>query len=275
MPEGHVIHRLATHLSEDFGGRLAHVDSPQGRFAVEAERLNGATLVGAEAVGKHLFIEFDVPEPRWIHIHLGLIGKLRIEPEAPIRGQVRLRISDGVTSALLSGPQWCRAMTGQERDAVAAASGPDPLRADADPEVGFQRLKRSGKSIAALLMDQRIAAGVGNIFRAEVLFRQRLRPTTPGREIDRRTWLVIWEDLVRIMHDAVGVGRIDTVLEAHSPEAQGRLAREDRHGGEVYVYRRAGQECLVCGTIVRTGVLEGRNLYWCPRCQRRKHAARG
>lgn len=274
MPEGHVIHRLAAHINDVFGGAAVRVDSPQGRFAVEAARLDEATLMEADAVGKHLFIEFDVPEPRWVHIHLGLIGKLRIEPVAPLRGQIRLRITDGVTEALLSGPQWCRAITTEEHDAVAGASGPDPLRTDADPEVGFQRLTRSGKSVAALLMDQRIAAGVGNIFRAEVLFRLRLRPTTPGREIDRRTWQAIWNDLVCTMHDGVLTGRIDTVIDEHTPEAQGRPAREDRHGGEVYVYRRAGQDCLVCGNEVRTSVLEGRNMYWCPRCQRRKRAAK-
>ncbi|MDO5736198.1 MAG: DNA-formamidopyrimidine glycosylase family protein [Propionibacteriaceae bacterium] len=274
MPEGHVIHRLATHLREEFGGRPVRVDSPQGRFAMEAERLDGATLVGAEAVGKHLFIEFDAPEPRWIHIHLGLIGKLRIEPVAALRGEIRLRLSNGVTEALLSGPQWCRAVTDEEHATVEATSGPDPLRPDADPEVGYERLSRSGKSIAALLMDQRIAAGVGNIFRAEVLFRNRLRPTTPGREIDRRTWLVIWKDLVTIMQDAVRAGHIDTVRPEHTPEAQQRAAREDRHGGEVYVYRRAGEDCLVCGSEVRTVMLEGRNMYWCPGCQRRKRAAR-
>ncbi|MGV8846168.1 Fpg/Nei family DNA glycosylase [Tessaracoccus sp.] len=275
MPEGHVIHRLATRIRRDFGGRQVCVDSPQGRFSIEAARLNGATLMGAEAVGKHLFIEFDTPEPRWIHIHLGLIGKLRLQPVQPLRGEIRLRISDGVTEALLSGPQWCRAITDAEHDIVVCASGPDPLRPDADPEAGFQRLTRSGRSIAALLMDQRITAGVGNIFRAEVLFRQRLRPTTPGREIDRRTWLAVWADLVQIMHDAVDAGQIDTVKDEHTPEAQGRAAREDRHGGEVYVYRRAGEPCLVCGTEVRTSVLEGRNMYWCPRCQRRKQAVRG
>ncbi|RMB57492.1 Fpg/Nei family DNA glycosylase [Tessaracoccus antarcticus] len=274
MPEGHVIHRLATHLSERFKDAPVHVDSPQGRFAVEAQHFDGAVLVGAEALGKHLFLEFDVPEPRWIHIHLGLIGKLRIEPASELRGQIRLRITDGVTEALLSGPQWCRGVTTAERDEVVAASGPDPLREDADPEVGFRRLTRSGKSVAALLMDQRIAAGVGNIFRAEVLYRQHLRPTTPGREIDRRTWMAVWEDLVTIMHAAVAAGRIDTVVDEHSPAAQDRLPREDRHGGEVYVYRRAGQPCLVCGREVRTSVLEGRNLYWCPGCQNRKRVAR-
>lgn len=272
MPEGHVIHRLATQLAAAFGGEPVSVQSPQGRFATEAQRLEGTVLVGADAIGKHLFLEFDVPEPRWIHIHLGLIGKLRIGPKSPGQGEIRLRLSNGVTSAQLHGPQWCRAVTSLDREGVLAASGPDPLRPDADPSVGFERLHRSKKPLAALLMDQRIAAGVGNIFRAEVLFRHRLRPTLLGCEVDRHTWQAVWEDLVDLMHRAVEVGRIDTVTDEHSPEAQHRPPRVDRHGGEVYVYRRAGQPCLVCARAVRTTVLEGRNLYWCSGCQNRKRA---
>lgn len=272
MPEGHVLHRLAHALIRDFAGAPVRVSSPQGRFAVEAARLDGSVLRSAEAVGKHLFVEFDVPEPAWIHIHLGLIGQLRFEALDNMQGQIRLRLDNGRQAANLRGPQWCRAVTGQERLAVLETSGPDPLRADADPWKGFERLQRSGKSVAALLMDQRIAAGVGNIYRAEVLFRQRLRTTTPGNRITRATWQVVWDDLVELMADGKRVGRINTVRPEHSPEMQGREAREDPHGGEVYVYRRSGLPCLVCGTEIRTRLLEGRNLYWCPRCQRRIHA---
>ena len=77
----------------------------------------------------------------------------------------------------------------------------------------------------------------------------------------------MWADLVTLMRTGVRVGRIDTVRPEHLPEAMGRSARVDRHGGEVYVYRRPGQPCLVCGTEVARGPLAGRNLYWCPVCQ--------
>ena len=272
MPEGHVTHRLARNLTDTFKAEPLRVASPQGRFAEAAALLDGEPLVGAESVGKHLLVDF-VPGTVWIH--LGLIGKFQFTDFDAPWGQVRLRITDGVTAADLRGPQWCRIITQDEKEAVLATSGPDPLRADADPQRGFERIRRSGKPIAALLMDQRVAAGVGNIFRAEVLFRHRLNPLNPGRDIDRRTWQVIWDDLVELMAYAVEHGRIDTVREEHSPEAQGRPARVDRHGGEVYVYRRADLPCHVCGTQVRTTTLEGRNLYWCPRCQRRSRAARG
>lgn len=275
MPEGHVIHRLARDVAATFGGGAVRVSSPQGRFAEEAGALDGCELVGTDAVGKHLFIRFDAPGAAVVHIHLGLIGKLRLHPLAAPQGAVRLRIDDGATAADLHGPQWCRLVDDDEVARVIAASGPDPLRDDADPAVGFARIHRSGKPLAALLMDQRVAAGVGNIFRAEVLFRHRLRPDTPGREITARTWDTIWADLVGLMATATDVGRIDTVFEEHSPAVQHRPPRVDPHGGEVYVYRRAGQPCLVCGSEVKVAPLEGRNLYWCPRCQRRRNVARG
>ncbi len=274
MPEGHVIHRLAQKFTQHFAGRSVEVSSPQGRFATEAARLDGAVLVGAQAVGKHLLLSFDAPEPAHIHIHLGLIGRLDFAPLAEPQGQVRLRIADDAIAADLRGPQWCRAITAEAYRRVLDDSGPDPLRADADPAIALARVKRSGKSIASLLMDQRIAAGVGNIFRAEVLFRHGIDPTTPGKSIDEATWRVLWADLEQLMATAVAAGRIDTVEEAHSPQAQQRPAREDPHGGEVYVYRRAGQPCLVCATTIRMSSLEGRNLYWCPRCQVNARIAR-
>lgn len=273
MPEGHVIHRLARAFTTEFAGHPVRVSSPQGRFAAEAERLDASVLADAEAVGKHLFVEFDVPNPRRIHIHLGLIGRLDFAPLAEAIGQVRLRIANGRTAADLRGPQWCRMISDEGYAEVLAAAGPDPLRADADPERGLVRVQRSGKSVAALLMDQRVAAGVGNIFRAEVLFRHGLDPTTPGKQIDETTWGILWDDLVALMAQAVEAGRIDTVTAEHSPEAQQRPAREDPHGGEVYVYRRAGQPCLVCGAAVKTTTVEGRNLYWCGTCQRSRTAA--
>jgi formamidopyrimidine-DNA glycosylase len=119
-------------------------------------------------------------------------------------------------------------------------------------------------------MDQSVLAGVGNVFRAEVLFRSRLHPLTPGTKISKRRWNAMWHDLVILMRYGADVGHIDTVRREGEPEGMWLAPRPDGRGGEVYVYRRHGQPCLVCGTLVRTRVLEGRNLYWCPTCQRRR-----
>lgn len=268
MPEGHVIHRLASALTREFGGEAVSVSSPQGRFEAAARLIDGALLDGADAVGKHLLIDFAGGRTVWIH--LGLIGKLRLGPasEPPQSPEtLRLRIANEAVAAHLRGPQWCRLITPADRADVVAASGPDPLRPDADPERAWARVSRSARPIAALLMDQRAFAGVGNIFRAEVLFRHGLDPFLPAKQVRREVVDSIWADLVELMRYAVDVGQIDTVQPAHTPEAMGREPRVDRHGGEVYVYRRAGLPCWVCATPVAATTLEGRNLYWCPRCQ--------
>ena len=162
-------------------------------------------------------------------------------------------------------------ITEVEMEAEIGKLGADPLR-PADPlnlelrDEMFRRLARSRRTIASLLMDQKFFAGVGNIYRAEVLFRLGINPETRGDVASERKE-EIWEDLVRLMAYGEQHGRIDTVREQHQPEAMGRAPREDDHGGEVYVYRRAGQPCLVCGDEVQHAVVEGRNLFWCPKCQ--------
>ncbi|NLP40477.1 MAG: Fpg/Nei family DNA glycosylase [Corynebacterium pollutisoli] len=268
MPEGHVIHRLARELNAGFTAGPLEVSSPQGRFSAEAALLDGARIARAEAVGKHLFVDFDTPHPEHIvYIHLGLIGQLKFEPAAEQAGQIRLRISDGVHAAHLRGPQWCRLITDEEYAAIRAKSGEDPIRDDADPDALWPRVHRSRRSIGSQLMDQKLFAGVGNIYRAETLFRLGISPFLPGTQLQRNEFDSIWADLVGLMAEGVESGRIDTVRPEHTPEAMAREPRKDDHGGEVYVYRRAGLPCYVCGAPVSQRVMEGRNLFWCPSCQ--------
>ena len=137
-------------------------------------------------------------------------------------------------------------------DQVIAALGPDPLRPDADPSAAWARIRRSHRPIGDLLLDQAVLAGVGNVYRAEVLFRHRIHPLRPGKTLRVGQFRAMWDDLVELMHEGVRTGRIDTVHSQHTPEAMGRPPRVDDHGGEVYVYRRTGQPCLVCGAKVRT-----------------------
>jgi endonuclease-8 len=129
------------------------------------------------------------------------------------------------------------------------------------------RIRRSTAPIGTLLMDQTVVAGVGNVYRAELLFRHRIHPLRPGRTLRSGQWQAMWDDLVGLMTEGVRTGTIDTVRPEHEPEAMGRPPRADDHGGEVYVYRRTGQPCHVCGRAISTNVLGGRNLFWCSRCQ--------
>jgi endonuclease-8 len=271
MPEGHTLHRLARELTEVFGGQSARVGSPQGRFADAAAQLDGAELLDAEAWGKHLFIDFGAG--RYIHVHLGLYGTFDVHDlvaEVPLPvGQVRLRLvrADGKAYADLRGAATCALVTTAERDTVVARSGPDPLRPDADPASAWTRISRSSAPIGTLLMDQTVLAGVGNVYRAEILFRHRIHPLRPGRTLRAGQWRAMWDDLVALMAEGVRTGTIDTVRPEHMPDAMGRPPRVDDHGGEVYVYRRSAQPCHVCGRSVRSAVLSGRNLFWCSRCQ--------
>lgn len=270
MPEGHTLHRLADEITATFGGRVVRAGSPQGRFADAAAIVDGQVLVGAEAWGKQLFIGF--PDERFVHVHLGLYGTFDVHADVdevpPPVGQVRLRLVGRRAYADLRGATTCALVTREQRDAVVARSGPDPLRDDADPDRAWQRIRRSRAPIGQLLMDQSVLAGVGNVYRAEVLFRHKIDPMRPGNTLRVGQWRAMWDDLVELMHEGVRTGRIDTVRPEHTPEAMGRPPRKDDHGGEVYVYRRTGQPCLVCGSTVRTSVLQGRNLFWCSRCQR-------
>jgi endonuclease-8 len=267
MPEGHTIRRLAEHHRALFAGRRVTVTSPQGRFTDGAGLLSGRVLRDADAYGKHLFHRYA--GGRTLHVHLGLYGRFTDgagTPPPPV-GQVRLRMATRAYWLDLRGPAACEVLDEPAVEALLRRLGPDPLRADADPVQAYRRISRSDQPLLALLLDQSVVAGAGLIYVTEVLFRASLLPTTPGRELTPETWDGIWADLVALMHEGVAHGRIDTVHNVHTPEVMGRAPRVDRHGGEVYVYRRAGYPCLVCGDAVRTAALAGRNAYWCPTCQ--------
>lgn len=267
MPEGHTLRRLANELSATFAGAPVRVSSPQGRSAADAALLDGLALLEADSAGKHLFLAFS--GERYIHVHLGLIGRFDVRPApvVPPVGQVRLRIRSDTAYADLRGATRCDLIGREQHDRVIAALGPDPLRSDADPMEAWARIGRSHRPIGELLMDQKVLAGVGNVYRAEVLHRHRLHPLRPGKSLRVGQFGAVWEDLVELMHEGVRTGRIDTVRPEHTPEAMGRAPRVDGHGGEVYVYRRTAQPCLVCAARVRTRELAGRNVFWCPRCQ--------
>lgn len=261
------MHRLAARHRELFAGVPVEVSSPQGRFAAGAALLSGRRLRDAEAYGKHLFHHF--PGGQVLHIHLGLYGKFTdgVAPAPPPVGEVRLRVTSARHWLDLRGPTACELLAPPQVEALHARLGADPLRDDADPAPAYQRIRGSRTSIAALLLDQSIVAGAGLIYVSEVLYRAGLAPTVPGTTLSETDCQELWADLRALMKDGYATGRIDTVRPVHTPEAMGRPPRVDRHGGEVYVYRRAGQPCLVCGTEVLRAGLAGRNSYWCPTCQ--------
>ncbi len=263
MPEGHTIHRWATQQKKLFGGREIGASSPQGRFSEGAAVIDGHVVRTVEAVGKHLF-QHHRGAPT-LHVHLGLFGKVATgtgEPPAP-RGALRLRLVTDDVWMDLRGPTACELLEPFEVAAVIARLGPDPLRSDADLLRAWQRIARSPTAIGALLMDQKVVAGIGNVYRAEILFRHRVDPFLAGRLLPEEVWMSMWADLCVLMRAGVRTGRIETVRSEDRVRARGRLSRAEGS----YVYRRHGLPCRVCGTEIRTEPMVGRNLFWCPSCQ--------
>lgn len=268
MPEGHTIHRIARKQTALLVGHAVGASSPQGRFAPGAAVVDGQTVRRIEAYGKHLFHHYEdhsEADPVVLHVHLGLYGKWTVgtgvAPEP--RGALRLRLTTDEAWLDLRGPIACEVLTPPERQAILAKLGPDPLRRDAKGERAFERIVRSRVAIGQLLMDQSVLAGIGNVYRAEVLFRAGVSPFRPGRDLEREGWDAMWDDLRTLLRAGVRAGRIVTTLPEDRDRRSGRARRDDAH----YVYRRAGLPCRRCATPVRTEVMAGRNLFWCPTCQ--------
>lgn len=244
---------------------MLRASSPQGRFAEGAARVDGRTLEGTDAHGKHLFL--GVGGQLWVHVHLGLYGTFVLgTPPAPApRGALRLRLEGDGAWADLRGPTACELLPAPDKAGISARLGADPLRRDADPARAYARIARSRVAVGALLMQQEVVAGIGNVYRAELLFRHGISPRRPGRELDHPAWERLWEDLRTLMRAGVRAGRIVTTRAADRPVGRrgGRVRRED----SFYVYRRTGQPCRLCATPVASEPIAARTVYWCPVCQ--------
>ncbi|MFZ2173719.1 MAG: DNA-formamidopyrimidine glycosylase family protein [Rhodococcus sp. (in: high G+C Gram-positive bacteria)] len=263
MPEGHTLHRLARLHQRRFAGAPVQVLSPQGRFADDAALVDGRVLVRSEAWGKHLWHHYE--SGLVVHVHLGLYGAFTESqvPMEPPLGQVRMRMVGAEFGTDLRGPTACEVLDPPQVAAIEARLGPDPLRKDADPDKAWRRISGSKSPIGALLMDQAVISGIGNVYRAEVLFRHNIHPERPGRSLSRDEWDAMWTDLVALMKVGVRRGKMHVVR----PEDDHGDPAYARDRPRTYVYRRAGSRCRICGTPVAHTVMKGRNLFWCPACQ--------
>ena len=183
-------------------------------------------------------------------------------PPDPI-GAVRVRLLTDRAVADLRGPTACEVQTPEQVDAAIAKLGPDPLVGD--PAVGEERfvsaVRKKATPIALLLMDQAVVSGIGNVYRAEMLFRARQNPFTPGKEVREEVVRELWRDWVKLLNIGVDTGQMLTMDDLSDDDYQKALAsRADRH----WVYHRTGEPCRVCGTPILMQELGGRKLYWCP-----------
>jgi formamidopyrimidine-DNA glycosylase len=183
-------------------------------------------------------------------------------PPEPV-GQVRVRLLTPTAVADLRGPTACEVATPEQAQAQIDKLGPDPMVGDpiANEERFVAGVRKRNVAIALLLMDQAVVSGIGNVYRAELLFRARQNPFTPGRELPEETVRALWRDWVHLMGIGVETGQMLTMDDLSAEDlARAMASRDDRH----WVYHRTGEPCRVCGTPIAMQELNGRKLYWCP-----------
>lgn len=241
-------------------------------------------------------VELGDDGPDWLHVHLGLygswsfdgdesfiaehtigaprrrIGEREIDDERPVaeweppepRGTVRIRLAQEHGIADLTGPNQCQILDGSGVRTILSRLGPDPIRDDPGDRERFTRLARRRRvPIGQLVLDQSVAAGPGNIYRADCLWRVGIHPFRPGSRVSEARLGLLWNDLVLAMREGKRDGIILTNPSEYVPADP--LDEEDRRFA---VYHRTGRPCWRCGTAIAEADMAGRRLFWCPGCQR-------
>lgn len=301
MPEGHTIHRIARLFDTIYSGHTLEASSPQGRFADGARLLSGSAMTSSYARGKHLFSVFE--GDRILRVHLGIygawdvtssggatqragaagpqvvtsLGAPRVKrgrssdgpeimfPPEPV-GQVRLRLLDDDYVADLRGPTACVVLSPEEAAEVEKRLGPDPLVDDLGKggEEFLRRMAATATPVGLALMNQNIVSGIGNVYRAEILFRHRLDPFTPSKTLSEDTVVGLWQDWAGLLIEGVATG---VMMTRDDLDEEGRALALRSKADRYFVYGRAGQPCRVCGGPVQLVMAQARKLYYCPSCQ--------
>lgn len=255
----------------DFSGDVvvdATIASANGRMGQTNQR---GTVLDDEpildAAGENSLTSIGAPRRARVRMSEQTTGlEEQNEWPPPVVGQVRLRLLTDTTCADLRGPTACVLQTPDEVQATIAKLGPDPLVDDlAEGEERFTAtVRKKPTPIGLLLMDQAVVSGIGNVYRAELLFRARQNPHTPGRDVPEEAVRGIWRDWATLLPIGVETGQMMT-MDGLDPAAYRRAMarRADRH----WVYHREGLPCRVCGTAIVMEEAAGRKLYWCPKCQ--------
>jgi endonuclease-8 len=243
MPEGDTIWRAASELQRRLGGRTLRAVRPAALI-----RLVGRTLLRVEPIGKHIYMHFS--DGVVLHTHMRMTGAWHV-----YTGAERQRRAAHLTTAVLDfGEVRAILFAAPVCELVAAGSvgrglGPDILAAGFDVSAVVTRARVSSRAtIAEVLLDQAVCAGIGNIFRCDALWHQRLDPLTPVAEVDDAALAALYNRARDLMR---------------------RAAVADRFRARSSVHGRAGKPCTVCGALIRSAPLgtPSRVIFWCPRCQ--------
>lgn len=261
MPEGDVVLRTARRLTQ------ALADGPLVRAELRWPSVAGANLVGVQALetvshGKHLLTRFD--DGRTLHTHLRMEGTYQIrrtlpQPQRWPQHTVRVVLATSRWTCVGISLGMVDLVATTQESSVIGHLGPDLMADDVDVATAAANLRAQGdRAIGEVLLDQRVAAGIGTIYTAETLWLHRINPWLPASEVPGP------ED---VMSTAAEIMR-------RSADAPSITATGDpRPGRGTHAYGRANHPCRRCGTPIREGRLgrppSDRVTYWCPRCQAR------
>lgn len=262
MPEGDTVHRIARVLVRELEGRVLAGLALRDRG--EVSELAGRRVEGIEARGKHLLLHI---EGGWtLRVHLGMKGRW-------VRRHVGERISPATTVRIVTDTTAyvCeRAYTAELLRTRAVRDhprlgrlGPDLLAEPPDIAEAVRRARLpayAGREVGDALLDQRIAAGIGNVYKSEVLFECRIHPRTRMRELDA-------EDLERVYTRAAELMRLNLLTRRRTAVPLRR--RPTPSSQRLWVYGRRGRSCLDCGAAIERFVQGdmGQSTYYCPNCQ--------
>lgn len=218
MVEGHGCHRVVAQHRRRLLHKVFQCSSPNGRFSADASVISGKKLTRIEAVGKNLFYFFNVgPNDalKIVHIHFGMSGRFSVHAQSkaptPTPTTRLLMVSAEHDLAAQLSAMTCRLEDESYFEQKVSDLGPDPLREDADVERLWASMQRTKKSVGQVLMDQSLVAGVGNIFRAEILYKARLHPEIPARSLPRAEFDTLWRHTVECLQRGFQTGSIITV----------------------------------------------------------------
>lgn len=263
MPEGDTIFRAATTLRKWLGGRtVTKAEIRMGANASRAEKLVGSTLDAVEPQGKHLLMRFSCGLV--LHTHMRMTGSWHVyragERWRKPGWQARVVLECGDRLAVCFNVPVVELLTAKDQQAHRALTnlGPDVLKPPVDLAEVRRRAADRGPdaTIGELLLDQRVVAGIGNVYRSEVLFLHRLHPWTQMSAVGDEQFDELITTSARLM--------------AHNAKPGSSIERDTGGGeGQRWTYGRSGRPCRRCSTPVEGARLgeQARTVYWCPRCQ--------
>jgi endonuclease VIII len=249
MPEGDTVFHTAETLRKALAGRtLTRCDVRVPRFATVD--LTGQVVDEVLSRGKHLFIRAG---PASIHSHLKMDGSWRVSARPPDH-RVRIILETGEIRAVGIDLSVLEILDRQHDEDAVAHLGPDLLGADWDPRVAVTNLMADPeRPLAEALLDQRVMAGIGNVYCNELCFINGRLPTTPVGSLSDPQRLAV---------------RAREMLWVNRSRWNRCTTGDTRSGRQLWVYGRAGQSCRRCGTPINYDDSGERVAYWCPACQR-------